>query len=564
MAWLSTLAQLSVVAGLVLLVLWFPDGHLPSRRWRPVEWATAVGFSLSGATIATSPALEDFGDIPNPAHVQLPEPVLLTLGLLGAVLACAGAVGALGSMLARYRTAQQVERQQLKWFVWMLVAATTLLFVPGVGDYSWVVGPASLAAAAAIAIVRYDLYDIDVIIRRSLVYANLTVLLVATYVGVVQLLTVLMPAGASASLLATAAVAVAFAPMRDLLQRSVFRFLYGERRDPYRATSRLAEQLTSALGPTEVLRAVVETVADSLRSPFVAIEVGAAGDERTAVCCGRRREVSLRLPLTYQGQVVGQLAVAPRSGDERFTDGDLRLLSDLSRQAGVAAQAVTLTTALQRSRERLVTLREEKRRRLRRDLHDGLGPALTGVALLADAARGRLHTDPAAADLVLLDLRAETKAAIESIRRLVYDLRPPALDELGLVGAIREQAIRLGRGEATSGNAAGQLIVDVEAPELPPLPAAVEVAAYRIVAEALTNVARHAQAGRCTVRIDLTDALEVEIRDDGTGVCAGHRAGVGSTSMRERAAELGGSCTIEAPPGGGTRVHAILPRSLRE
>ena len=562
----STVAQTLLVCGVVTLVLVFPTGRLPSRRWRPVAWATALGFALIVVTLAVGPATqEDFSGLVNPLQVPLDAVVLDVLVAAGAVLAGVGAVGALLSLVARYRAAARPERQQLTWFLWMLISTTALLFlgdlvVPGTGDYAWLLGPASLAAGAAIAVLRYDLYDIDVLVRRSVVYGVLTVLLFASYVGVVQVLAALLPSGAvtSTSLLATAMVAVAFAPVRERTQRLVDRLLHGDRRDPYRALSQLAEQLTTALVPDDMLRVVVETVSSALRSPYVVIEVGAVGEERTAAACGRQRDTALRLPLTYQGQVVGHLSVAARVPGDRFSEEDRRLLIDLSRQAGVAAQAVALTTALQRSRERLVMAREEERRRLRRDLHDGLGPTLTGVALLADAARGQLEQDPAGAVSVLLELRAETKAAIESIRRLVYDLRPPALDELGLIGALAELAARLS-GAAARQDRPRTLAIFVDSPTLPTLPAAVEVAAYRIVAEALTNVTRHARASRCQVRLTVAEELQIEVCDDGIGLTDGCRSGVGSTSMRERAAELGGNLSVEPGPDGGTCVRAMLP-----
>jgi signal transduction histidine kinase len=214
---------------------------------------------------------------------------------------------------------------------------------------------------------------------------------------------------------------------------------------------------------------------------------------------------------------------------------------------------VRLTADLQRSRERLITAREEERRRLRRDLHDGLGPQLASLTLTLAAARELLRHDVDAADTLLQELAGHTQAAIADIRRVVYDLRPPALDDLGLVLAVREQAARYRQ-------AGLQIMIDAP-DQLPSLPAAVEVAAYRIVQEALTNVVRHAQARTCTVCLMLGDALIVTIRDDGVGLPPDGRAGVGLTSMRERTAELGGSCQITSVPGQGACIHAQLPLS---
>jgi two-component system NarL family sensor kinase len=239
-------------------------------------------------------------------------------------------------------------------------------------------------------------------------------------------------------------------------------------------------------------------------------------------------------------------------------------LDDLARQAGAAAHPVQLTADLQRSRERIVVAREETRRRLRRDLHDGLAPTLAGLALKAGAIGDMIPADPQGARVLSTELETEIRGAIREIRRLVYELRPPTLDELGLVAAIRERATTESKhrcaNEVNGRDTASGLQIVVEAPGcLPPLSAAVEVAAYRIVQEALTNVVKHARASRCIIRLTAADALLVEIADDGVGLPDKRHAGVGLLSMHERAEELGGTCMVEALPEGGTRVMARLP-----
>jgi signal transduction histidine kinase len=257
------------------------------------------------------------------------------------------------------------------------------------------------------------------------------------------------------------------------------------------------------------------------------------------------------VPLTYRGETVGELCLAPRLGERALSRADLNVLQDLGRHAGVALHAVAVTRDLQKAREQVITAREEERRRLRRDLHDGLGPTLASQALTIDTAGLLMASDPEHAAALLRDAKAQSQLAVSEIRRLVYNLRPPALDDLGLVGALREA------GHASSG---GGLVIKVEAPSsLPSLSAASEVAALRIVQEALTNVARHARAGHCLVRLTAEDMLIVQIEDDGVGLAEGRRAGIGLISMRERAEELGGSCIVGPAPGGGTRVLARLP-----
>jgi signal transduction histidine kinase len=266
----------------------------------------------------------------------------------------------------------------------------------------------------------------------------------------------------------------------------------------------------------------------------------------------------VRLALSHQGRAVGELIVAPRGPKEPLSLLDRRLLDDLAIQAGVALyaaqqtwQAQRLAAELQHSRERLVTAREEERRRLRRDLHDGLGPALASLTLKVDAARDELDYDLGSAAAMLDALKHDIQEAVSDIRRLVYGLRPPALDDLGLAASLRLLAER---------RQSAELAVACDLPErLPALPAAVEVALYRITAEALTNVVRYAGARTCRVRLAVGSQLELEISDDGRGAGPDAAAGVGWLSMRERAAELGGTCTIASLSGQGTTIKVRLP-----
>jgi two-component system NarL family sensor kinase len=286
-----------------------------------------------------------------------------------------------------------------------------------------------------------------------------------------------------------------------------------------------------------------------------------------ATAYGKTSREPVRLPLTYQGQTIGQLAVVPHYPDESFSPSEMRLLRDLARQAGAAVHAVRLTADLQPSRQRLVTAREEERRRLRRDLHDGLGPTLAALHVQTNALRRLIHTDPQAAQRMVTEFDDEIREAIDDIRRVVYELRPPTLDELGLVGAARAYAAYCSRQvyqqagqDPDQQSGEGALSIQVEAPkELPPLSAAVEVAAYHVIREALTNVVHHAQARRCLVRFQVKEALIVEIVDDGDGLAVDHQVGVGLLSMRKRAEELGGTFAVGPGPGGGTRVVARFP-----
>ncbi len=360
------------------------------------------------------------------------------------------------------------------------------------------------------------------------------------------------------SLITAGIVAVLFAPLRDRLQQTVNRLMYGERDDPYKVLSDLGERLESTLTPDAVLPTITETVAGALKLPYAAMTVKHDGEHfvEAAEYGKKKKEAAAELfsvPLTYQKEKIGELLLAPRSPGEALTKPDLRLLENLARQAGVAVYAVRLTADLQRSRERLVAAREEERRRLRRDLHDSVGPQLAALTLELETA-SELVSDRPEASAFIAKLSERARQTVADVRRSVHALRPPSLDELGLVPALREAAAQYER---------GSLRVSVEAPEeLPSLPAAVEVACYRIVQEAMTNVVRHAHASNCWVRLvpqEDTEALIVEVEDDGRGVGENDRAGVGMSSMRERAEELGGRCVVGPSARGGTLVRALLP-----
>jgi signal transduction histidine kinase len=551
-----------------LLLLWlvfavlpliFPDGRLPSRRWRlpaGIGAAGTAGVIVSGMLTGTLTGQDVDYRIDNPIGVDgLPGAEEQALFPVFSGLLLVGIVTAVAAVVVRFRRSRGAERQQMKWF---LFAVAPLLPLPFSGLLPEWVGSLcffwlliALPVAIAIAVLRYRLDGIDVVINRTLVYLTLTAVVIGVYVLVVGYLGAALHTedDLTISLVATGIVAVLFAPLRDRLQRGVNRLLYGQRTEPYAALSQLGERLESTLAPDAVLPAIVTTVRESLRLPYAAI---ALADGEPAVESGEPVAAAVRFPLVYRSEPVGELVLGLRPGEDDFSPADRRLVADLARQAGVAVSAVRLTADLQRSRERLVTAREEERRRLRRDLHDGLGAQLAGLTVQTGVLRSLIPRDPEAADALAGELRTELRTAIADIRRLVHGLRPPALDELGLVGALQ----RLADGIGTDGL---RVAVDVPA-ELPALPAAVEVAAYRIVQEALTNVVRHADAGRACVRLAVDDeTLTVEVVDDGRGLPAEMVAGVGLTSMRERAEEMGGTCRVEAGEG-GTRVLAVLPR----
>jgi signal transduction histidine kinase len=405
--------------------------------------------------------------------------------------------------------------------------------------------------AIGIAILRHNLFDIDLIWNRALVYGALTIIIVMAYGLIVSGVTVLLLGLPLTIAIAIVLVAAALNPLRQMLQRSINRLIYGQRDEPYQVLAQMSRQLETTLAPDLALREMVRTISKSLKLPYVAIIAG-----NTVIAHGAQHTGAsfIKFPLRHQLEQLGELRVSPRAG-ESFSNKDRQLLNDLSLQAGMALHAVQLNADLQRSREQLVNTREEERRRLRRNLHDGLGPTLASQTLMLDAAMDLLRTNPGKASELLAQLKRQTQATVSEVRHIVYELRPPALDEHGLAGAIRNFAASI-----------NGITVSVNAPaQLPPLPAAVEVAAYFIITEAITNVVRHAHASACIVNIVVQNeprALQIVVRDNGAGMPDDRVAGVGLRSMRERAEELGGMLTIQS--GAGTQVLAALPLPERE
>ena len=566
--WIQAVVGPMVAALLVVSLLYFPDGRLPSSRWRWAAVVTALGIAAIslGAGIRPGNFDDPFATASNPLGVAGSRDITEAMDRFGWALVWIGIVLAAVSTRLRLRRSAGIESQQLKW-VLAVGAVVALATITAMG--SWFIWPdgglqARMAvigvgfslfpAAVGSAILRYRFYDIDVVINRALVYGALTGCVVAVYVAVVGGLNSFIDSRGALGLVATGIVAAGVQPLRVRLQARVNRLVYGDRDDPYVGLSRLGDRLQATLAPELVTASIVEAVAEALRVSFVAIEFELDGEFEVVAAHGTERGgEKASTSLAYQGQTIGRLVVAPPPGRE-LSAADRRLLADLALHAGVALHGVRLTADLQRSRERLVSTREEERRRLRRDLHDSLGPTLAGMAFTLDAARNLIDTDPEEASRVIAGLRQETQEAIGDIRRVAHELRPPALDELGFVPAIRTHAERL------SANGS-RLDVRVEAPEpFPALPAAAEVAGYRIVLEALTNVARHADARACRVGLAVDrHELRIEVADDGVGLEAAREAGVGLTSMGERAAELGGRLEIGPRDGAGTRVTAALP-----
>ncbi len=494
----------------VLLPMLYPTGALLSKAWCWPGGFAAVVLAAEWVTPGTGVL-----------------PPLVTAAL----------VLAFSSLVIRFRRAGDDERRQILWPL-LAIACLSVPWIIG-GSLWWITAITIplIPAAITLAVLRYRLFGIDTLITRALVGAGMVTVFASAYVlaGTASSLFV-AEVDRYFGLVVALGAGVFFHPMKRVLHRLADRALYGTRGDPISLAADLRRRLQQS-DPVHGLLATLETIREGLAVTGAALDLDGARTQ-----WGELPVVARRVDLVWHGEPVGTLLIGP-PGRRRFPAAhDERVIAGLTPYIADAAHTMRLTTALRRSRERILTAREEERRRLRRDLHDGLGQTLSAMAMRITMARMSLSRSPETADTLLADLRCGMDAVSGDIRVLVHGLRPPALDDLGLAGAIKE----LGPGE---------LVVDGD---LTGLPAAVEVAAYRIAQEALTNIRRHAAATRSSISLSRGCDLVVEVRDDGRGLPADARPGVGLASMRERAAELGGTCEVRGSAE-GTTVTARLP-----
>lgn len=534
----------------VLIAYLFPDGRALSRAWRRwiVVWLTGCLVLLVVAATDRQTFVATFPGRAPPLPT-LAAPLTDALGVASFAVVVAGLVAAVVSARRRYASSVGDERLRLHWFTLTALTLPVMMAVlwgahaAGLDSDALVypvltVGLSAVPVGIGIGILRAQLFDIELVLSRALTYGVLTVGVVVAYGLLLLAADRLLGNRSLAGLLAVGVIAVAVNPVSARVRKHIERSVYGLRSQPQEALRLLADRAESA-DPLGLTDSITATVAESLRVDRAWVEppTGAAPAGSPVV----------REPLVYRGARLGDLVVEVPPG-RQLTTADRALLHALARHAGVLVRADQLAAELRLSRTELVTAREEERRRLRHDLHDGLGPSLAALALKLTAAER--SGDDAARGLLLAEARGEVRAAIAEIRRLVDDLRPAAIDQVGLLEAIEQRVTSLST----------DLVVEVVGPgTLPPLPAAVEVAAFRIASEAVTNVVRHSGASRCRVAVEVDGALSLTVTDNGRGAASTATRGIGLTSMRQRAAELGGSCTVAPRRGGGVVVRADLP-----
>lgn len=577
------------------LLLRFPNGRLPSPRWKVVEWvagvavlATMVAILFGSGKLAESayPHLE------NPLGVEALEPVLNLL-LPSLLLIPGSVVVSTFSLIRRFRRSQGVERLQLKWFTSAaaIVAVLYLIAILASINYSWegsntptwvaffqrtaVLSFVLIPISIAFAVLRYRLYDIDIVINKTVVYGALAMFITAVYVGIVVGIGTLVGQGdrpnLGLSILATAVVAVAFQPVRERVQRFANRLVYGKRATPYEVLSHFASRMAGTYATDDLMPQMARVLAEAtgaatakvwlrvgreLRVTSVWPQADGAGFERMELEGDELPPVpdaDLAIPVRDRGELLGALSITKGRG-EPVTPTEQKLLADLASQAGLVLRNVRLIEELRASRQRIVSAQDEERRRIERNIHDGAQQQLVALNVKLGLAKTLAARDAEKTDDMLQQLQTETQEALENLRDLARGIYPPLLRDKGLVAAVDAQTRKV------------PVPVEIQAEEVGRFPQEIEAGVYFCVLEALQNVTKYARASRVVVRLSARDGkLRFEVEDDGSGFDPTVTPrGSGLTNMADRLEALGGAVDIDSAPGTGTRITGNVPVPVLE
>jgi signal transduction histidine kinase len=572
----------------IFLLLLFPDGRLPSPRWRPVAWVGGLAALVAAlqASLAPGPMEDAVLLRANPYAVGSPA-LWDVVGLLSWILAIAGVLASAVAMILRLRRSSGQRRQQMKWLAYAGVAVLTIFALTGVG---WAVtgdnrlmttvvlpafvllGLLLMPVAAGTAILRDRLYDIDVVINKTVVYGLLAAFITAIYVGLVVGIGALVGTRGNLflSVLATAVIALVFQPAREWAGRLGNRLVYGKRATPYELLSEFADRMGGAYSTEDILPRMARLVGEGTGAARARIwlHVGTRlvpaaswpdeGPDPAAVEIAGQDHPDLpgddsAFPVRDRGDLLGALTVSLKPG-ESLTATQEKLLSDLAAQAGLILRNVRLIEELRASRQRLVSAQDEERRRLERNIHDGAQQQLVALAVNLKVARTLSAKDPQKSTEILDRLQMEAQDALDNLRDLARGIYPPLLADQGLAAALESQARK------------ATVPVTLEPDGIGRYPQEAEAAAYFCVLEALQNVAKYAEATAVTVRLGQEDGeLVFEVADDGRGFDpATTSQGSGLQNMRDRLEALGGSVEVVSEPGRGTTVTGRIPVAADE
>jgi len=564
--------------------LLFPDGHLPSPRWRPVAWGLAIATTLWAIAFAFQEA--DYSDalnrhVPNPYSTPRLESIAdvsrvwLSFVVLGLLAAC------VGSLVVRYRRSHGVEREQIRWLMFAAALTVGWLALPvnhgtgGIADFIQGFVLMLVPISIGIAILQYRLYDIDVVIRRTVVVAVLAAFIGGVYVAIVVGLGSFADSPAL-RIGATAIVAIAFQPVRDRANRWANRLVYGARATPYEVLARFGDRVGETYASDDVLPRVARVIAEGTSAMRAEVWLRVGEELRLAAAWPDpvdHAPFSIEdgpLPIEgdrvaavrHHGELLGAIAVHKRPS-EPLTPAEAELVDRLAEQAGLILANARLTADLEArldqiavqaaelraSRQRIVAAQDEERRRLERNIHDGAQQHLVALAVKLRLAKTAIAADPVRGRAMLEEIGGEIDAALDTLRALALGIYPPLLEAQGIAPALAAQYVRSGLPVTLEAEAAGRFPIEIEA------------AVYFAALEALQNAAKYAHATAIAIAIGTEDGtLRFSVRDDGVGFDpANTGTGSGIAGIRDRLAVFGGDATIESAPGEGTVVRGRVP-----
>ena len=591
-AWVDRWILVPMLSAFIPLFLLYPDGRLPSRRWRPVGVVTFAAPVFTTIAFAVTPgrltgALSDIGSahVSNPLGIDVLSGSIDAITQIGGFLIFGSAIAALAGLVVRYRRSNAEVRQQIRWLAFVGVAffaefAIGMISAAIFGDNEFL-GNAmfmmvfltlvlGIPIACGVAILKYHLYDLDVVIRKTVVYALLAGFVTLVYAGVVAALSSLVGGGSLVlSIVATGIVAALFQPVRRWATRLADRLVFGRRAEPYEVLSRFNDRVGGVYAAEDVLPRMARVIAEGTGAERVEVWLATGDDPHAAASWPRDAEpideADRAVQIKHQDRVLGEIRIRKRS-DEPLTAAEDRLLDDLASQASVVVRNVALTSDLQErveelsrrtdelraSRARIVAAHDAERRRLERNIHDGAQQHLVALAVklrLAKALAAKGDADQAAR--MLRELRDQTDLARRTLLDLAGGIYPATLEERGIGAALEEQAVAAGSRVAVDAEGFGRLAIETEA------------AVYFVCLEAMQNAQKYARASHVDVRLERDDGhLAFEIRDDGIGFDGSAIPGSGLQNMRDRLSALGGEVEIRSSPGNGTTVRGRVP--LRE
>jgi len=575
-----------VVPPATFLLLLFPDGHLPSPRWRWFAWALGVALVLIYLAILFTPGSIEGGTLPrasNPLGLEPLRPVLEP-ALILLVAIPIGAIGSLLSLVLRYRRAGGVERLQLRWLVSaaaFVAILYSLVFVlsanadwEGAGAAGWQILLQNLAVfsfaliptAIGVGILRHRLLDIDVVINRAVLFGALAVFITLVYVAIVVGVGALVGSQANPVLSAAAAavVALAFQPARRRAQRVADRLVYGKRATPYEVLSEFSERVGQTYASEEVLPRMARALGEGTGAARADVWVRVGAELRSEARWPQYAEPltprdgssaesdlsasSMFEPVRHHGDLLGALSIEKRPG-ESLSATEEKLVRHLAAQAGLVMRNLETIEQLRTSRLRLVAAQDEERRKLERNLHDGAQQQLVALTVKLRLFEQLAERDPAQARTIAAQLQGDVTEALEELRDLARGIYPPLLADKGLVAALESQARK------------SPVPVMIEADGLGRYAREAEAAVYFSCLEALQNVAKYASATGATVTLaDGDGRLRFEVTDDGEGFdVAASSYGTGLQGIADRLAALDGQIEIRSTPGEGTTVAGVLP-----